>query len=1128
MRPIAGSEVDCRERFVRIFCFLAFLLFTGTSSAAALTVYDGQFRSGFADYYSWASTYNFATTSPVHGSDSHSISFKPDNWGGIRMRSGGTTPALTVYPFTSYSSLTFWVHGGSASGQKIDIDIQLLDSANPTVVTADYGSLDVGAHTSGGSITAATWKLVTIDFDSANFTYGNFNTLQFQANSSSNATQAQVYFGTIVFNPRSTPIGSGAAVNVSVDTSVVGNAIDPRIFGVAYGDAARNAQIGYTVRRWGGNSTTRYNWQVDVHNTANDYYFENIPDSSDRSTVPPAGNTADTFIQEAIGGGSQPLITIPTIGWTPRADSALEHPYTVGFSVAKYGAQESIDSHDPNAGNGNHTNGSAVKGNDPTDSSTAITPSFEQAWIAHLQSAFGTAANGGVKLYSLDNEVMLWNSTHRDVHPAAPTEAEIWGKAQNYGTAIKQQDPNALVTGPVTWGYCDLFWSAADDCGASNVDRNSHGGLPFVAWYLQQNAANPMGNGQRIVDFLDLHYYPPGQNVNLSDDDSPATAARRLRALKELYNSAWESESWVADLGNDDSNHYSIPDLIPRAKAWINQYSPGTKLAITEYNWGNDDTTSGAVAQAEVFAIFAREGVDMATRWVAPIPHTVVENAFSIFLDYDGAGGKVLGNSVSATSSSVDQVGAYAFRIAGQRTMVLLTNKDLLSHAVSLSLSSAYSGTWKLYGFSGSSPLAQTGSGSIDGTTLTVSALPPVSASLLVIPETAAAYEPLVPARLLDTRIGQSTIDNQFAALGAVPSSGSIDLKVLGRGGVPAAGVIAVVVNVTATNPVAPGYVTVWPTGSAVPNASNLNFAAAQTIPNLVVARVGTNGKISLLDGSTGNVDLIADVVGYFGSASALHPLTPARMLDTRAGSVTADGQFAGNGAISSGGRLDLKLAGRSGLPATGVGAVILNVTATNPTASAGYITAWPSDQAQSPTSSLNFVQNQTIPNLVISRVSADGRVSLFNSAGNTDLIADILGWFPTTSELTALQPARLLDTRPGASTSDGQFAGSNALASGGSLNLTVIGRGGVPPSGVGAVILNVTVTDPTAPGNLRAWPTGSPLPNASSLNFVAGQTIPNLVIAKVGSGGQVSFYNGGSGTTQVIADVVGWFPAAQ
>ena len=180
-----------------------------------------------------------------------------------------------------------------------------------------------------------------------------------------------------------------------------------------------------------------------------------------------------------------------------------------------------------------------------TRSSTPSNPAFEQGWIAHLQSAFGNAASGGVRYYSLDNEVMLWNSTHRDVHPAPPDEDEIWGKAASYGAAIKQQDPNARITGPVTWGYCDLFWSAKDNCGGSNADRNAagHGGLAFVAWYLQQVCAHPTSAGQRVVDYLDLHYYPQGSNVALSNDDSPATAGLRMRSLKELYDPSWVSQS---------------------------------------------------------------------------------------------------------------------------------------------------------------------------------------------------------------------------------------------------------------------------------------------------------------------------------------------------------------------------------------------------------------------------------------------------------------------------------------------------------------------------------------------------------------------------------------------------------
>jgi hypothetical protein len=326
---------------------------------------------------------------------------------------------------------------------------------------------------------------------------------------------------------------------------------------------------------------------------------------------------------------------------------------------------------------------------------------------------------------------MLWNSTQRDVHPLPTTYAETWANAADYGAAIKQQDPAAQVTGPVTWGYCDLFGSAQDNC-VDGTDRQAHGGLPFVAWYLQQVCANPLAGGAHVVDYLDLHYYPQGTNVALNDDDSPATAARRLASLKELDDPTWVSDSWIADLGDTDANHYDKPNLIPRVRAWIDQYCPGTKLAITEYNWGNDGTASGAVAQAELFGIFARDGVDLATRWIAPGANTLAERAFTLFLDYDGAGSKVQGNSVAASSANGDQLGAYAFQ-SGARTMVLLTNKTTSTQDAALTFAQAPGSSWKLYGFDATHALHLLGSGSFGGASLTLSALPAMSASLLVI-----------------------------------------------------------------------------------------------------------------------------------------------------------------------------------------------------------------------------------------------------------------------------------------------------------------------------------------------------------------------------------------------------------
>ena len=316
----------------------------------------------------------------------------------------------------------------------------------------------------------------------------------------------------------------------------------------------------------------------------------------------------------------------------------------------------------------------------PTDSLSATTRSIPRtrpprkrrpAWIAHLQQRFGNAASGGMRYYALDNEPMLWNSTHRDVHPQPLTYDEIWQRTVDYASAIKAQDPGAKVFGPVTWGYCDLFGSAADNC-LDGSDRAAHGGIPFVKWYLQQVCAYQAQHGVRLVDYLDLHYYPQGDGVvDFSDppngSETAAVSARRLRSLKELYDPAWQSESWLADLGNSSPWFYSHPRLIPRVRAWIDEACPGTGLAITEYNWGADNGASSALAQAEALAIFAREGVDVAARWVAPQADSLVERAFRLYLDFDGLGSQVNGDSVRAISADVDSLGAYAFHAPGQR-----------------------------------------------------------------------------------------------------------------------------------------------------------------------------------------------------------------------------------------------------------------------------------------------------------------------------------------------------------------------------------------------------------------------------------------------------------------------------
>ena len=372
----------------------------------------------------------------------------------------------------------------------------------------------------------------------------------------------------------------------------------------------------------------------------------------------------------------------------------------------------------------------------------------------------------------------------------------------------------------------------------------------------------------------------------------------------------------------------------------------------------------------------------------------------------------------------------------------------------------------------------------------------------------------LTPARILDTRNGTGGIS------GPVASDHSISLNVEGVGGVPASGVSAVVLNVTATAPSANGHLTVYPDGASVPSTSNLNFSAGETVPNLVIAPVGSDGKVDFYNGSGGTVQVLADVSGWFASGAAaaggLTPLTPARILDTRNGTGGISGPVASDHSIS------LNVEGVGGVPASGVSAVVLNVTATAPSAN-GHLTVYPDGASVPSTSNLNFSAGETVPNLVIAPVGSDGKVDFYNGSGGTvQVLADVSGWFASGSAaaggLTALTPARILDTRNGTGGISGPVASDH------SISLNVEGVGGVPASGVSAVVLNVTATAPSANGHLTVYPDGASVPSTSNLNFSAGETVPNLVIAPVGSDGKVDFYNGSGGTVQVLADVSGWF----
>jgi alpha-tubulin suppressor-like RCC1 family protein len=397
--------------------------------------------------------------------------------------------------------------------------------------------------------------------------------------------------------------------------------------------------------------------------------------------------------------------------------------------------------------------------------------------------------------------------------------------------------------------------------------------------------------------------------------------------------------------------------------------------------------------------------------------------------------------------------------------------------------------------------------------------LPAAVPAVPVVVTTPGGLTSVTPSRLLDTSIGVG------AAATPVAAYHTVQLQVAGRGGVPASGVSAVVLNVTVTGQTERGFVSVYGDGVERSAASSLNFAVAQRATNLVISPVGANGRVAFYNGSVGAVQLQADVSGYYLSgalrvAGAFGSLAPSRLLDTRVG------LGAPQVAVAPSGTVNLQVTGRGGVPVSGVSAVVLNVTVVAPTES-GFVRVSHTGTAVSSASNVTFSARETVPNLVFAPVGADGKVALYNgSSGTVQLVADVSGYYLAGPPMVAgafgsLAPTRLLDTQVGLG------AARAPMAAGGEVHLQVTGRGGVPTSGVSAVALNVTVAAPTKPGSVSVTGDGTTLPASQNLTFLADQTVTNLVIAPVAANGKVSLRNGSDGTVQAIAEIAGYYSAS-
>jgi hypothetical protein len=446
-----------------------------------------------------------------------------------------------------------------------------------------------------------------------------------------------------------------------VDCRAKAAPISPLIYGIAF-DVVHDAShghkwdIGATARRWGGNPQSRYNWQLgNAWNSAQDWYFKNTNYTGD------AGYTYSKFFEDNARHRVATVLTVPIIGWVAKDTSSP------GFPKSASPDQQSFDGE---AGNGKSKDGKDIASGPPSRTSVPASPAFIGKWVEAIRAYDARIGARSVTEYILDNEPALWNSTHRDVHPDPLTYDELVDRTIDYGTAVRKADPDATIAGPAEWGWPNYFFSAKDAKAGFTFkpDRRAHGDVPLMEYYLQKLAEHEKKTGTRVLDVVDVHFYPQAQHVGVGEDGGidGATAALRIRSTRALWDPSYVDESWIKDSGVDGG----VIRLIPRMKEWVARNYPGRGVSIGEWSFGGEKHISGGLAIAEALGRFAETELTSAYYWTYPGPGTPGFFAFRAYRNFDGKGGRFLDAYVPSTPGAGTSL--FASKDASGKHMVLV------------------------------------------------------------------------------------------------------------------------------------------------------------------------------------------------------------------------------------------------------------------------------------------------------------------------------------------------------------------------------------------------------------------------------------------------------------------------
>lgn len=443
-------------------------------------------------------------------------------------------------------------------------------------------------------------------------------------------------------------------VSLSVDVTKDAHAISPYIYGDNQPDWSDRSKY-LPFWRWGGNRITAYNWENNASNAGSDYQNQN-DDFMGGGNVP--GEAVRAPLAAALNAGAAALVSVPCAG---------------------YVAADKNGGGDVNQ-TPNYLNVRFNKSYPSKTSAFSMSPDLNDKAVYQDEFVWWLGKTMNTKRpiwFALDNEPDLWASTHSRIWTSKPTYAQIWDISKNFAQAIKKVAPGSLVFGPASYGWNG--YTTFQDAPDAN-------GRFFIDWYLQQFKSLQDQTGKRALDVLDLHWYPEAQGDGHRITDSYTTNAfyqARVQAPRSLWDPTYTEQSWITQYSTNGPIK-----LIPLMQGKIANNYPGTKLAITEWNYGGGNHITGGVAVADVLGVYGRENVFAASYWHLIADESYAYGGFDMFRNFDGKGGHFGDTSVRATTSDVSKVTVYAStdtKDAGFVTVVAI-NKQFSAQPVTISL----------------------------------------------------------------------------------------------------------------------------------------------------------------------------------------------------------------------------------------------------------------------------------------------------------------------------------------------------------------------------------------------------------------------------------------------------------